>query len=155
MKNFFEIKHMNDFELHSTEKSEEEIKRLLSINNAKLYYKYRFVWKTPNLSEDKEFVHISQYEDYINKHKTQFKNSTIEKIEDISESSRNLTKDEIAILLRDDGQYDHNFIIKWNNQIFDDYQSFKTKQEFYNYLQIMQSGDTKAQITEIIETRRN
>lgn len=79
MESFLEVKHMTDFELHPTEKSEEEIKSLLSINNAKLYYKYYFVWKNPNVSEYKEFVHIFQYEDYINKHKTQFKNSTIEK----------------------------------------------------------------------------
>ncbi len=31
MKSFLEIKHITDFELHTTEKSEAEIKNLLSI----------------------------------------------------------------------------------------------------------------------------
>ncbi len=102
----------------------------------------------------KNFFILSQYEEYINTHRQKFPDSKLLKILDASTSERKIAEPELINILTNDGIYDHDFEIKWNNQPAIVYRTLKTISEYWSYTSLMTSGDSKSQIIEIYETRR-
>ena len=144
---------MEDWKIRIEEIKENDLIQTLSNNNSKNFFLYYFIWENME-KEPKEFLHTSQYEEYINTHRQKFPDSKLLKILDASTSERKIAEPELISILTNDGIYSHDFEIKWNNQPTIVYRTLKTISEYYSYKSLMTSGDSETQITEIYETRR-